>query len=259
MVKKVKTKKEKIKQIRENFNYRYVSAVNLLHLLIYERESRELLYAYSSPGLKLTSYLTNSILQALAMYSGMPVEFQEVYLQDDICLTLTDGVMTRVAILTKNLPSIEMQKQIARFVDFFEQSFKDKIPEAIKDVNIVNISRIINYDFAYELIETCFEKSLIFHHLAQRPDDNVSLTPEENKIHKLAYYINEKSGPFLLGRLLSKAQIESSITDLPHLIQIVFNLREKGAIKPITPNEAERLKDDFRREKVKIHERSKKA
>ncbi|NVM29473.1 MAG: hypothetical protein HWN65_11590 [Candidatus Helarchaeota archaeon] len=250
MILRRKTKVNEEKK-RETLNYRYASAVNLLHLLIYEKKSREVLYTYSSPGLKLTSYLMNSILQAVLMYANMPVEFQEIHLQDDICLTLTDGTITRIAIVSKNLPSVEMQKQILRFIDFFEQAFKDKIPEAIKDVNIVNISRIIDFQFANQLIEKCFEKSLIFPHVAQRPHDNVVLTGEENKLHKIAYTLNEKSGPFLLGRLMAKAQMETSITELPRLIEIVFKLREKGAIVHVEPRDAEKLKDEMMREKVK--------
>ncbi len=246
--KKYKPKIVKIEEKRDTLNYKYVSAVNLMHLLVYERQSRELLYAYSSPGLKLTSYLMNSILQSMSMYVDMDVEYQEVYLQDDICLTLTDGTIIRIAVLSKNLPSIEMQKQIAEFIDLFETEFQDKIPEAIE--NIVNVSRVINLDFANNIIEKCFEKSLTFPHIVQRPADNQSLTEEENKIHKLAYNLIEKSGPFLLGRLLAKAQVETGITELPRLIEIVFKLREKEAIKPIQPKEADRLKDEMMREKV---------
>ena len=252
--KKYKPRKIKIEEKRETLNYKYVSAVNLLHLLVYEKQSRELLYAYSSPGLKLTSYLINSVLQSMSMYVDMPVEFQEIYLQDDVCLTLTDGNLIRVAVLSKNLPSVEMQKQIAKFIDLFEEAFKDKIPDAIK--NIIAVSRIIDMNFANQLIEECFEKSLTFPHIAQRPADNQPLTDEENKIHKLAYTLNEKSGPFLLGRLLSKARMETGITELPKLIEIVFKLREKEALKPIPPKEAEKLKYKMMREKIKNMKKS---
>ncbi len=245
-------KKVDIKEKRETLNNRYKSAVNFLHLLVYEKKSGEALYAYSSPGLKLTSYLMNNILQAMSMYAGMPLDFQEIYLKDDICLTLTDGTLTRIAILSKNLPSVEMQKRIARFIDKFEETFKDKIPEAIKNINLVNISRIIDYQFTNELIEKYFEKSLTFPYLAQRPHDNVSLTEEENKLHKIAYNLNAKSGPFLLGRLMAKAQIETNIIEISHLIEIVFQLREKGAITPIEPKFAEELKDKILREKVEV-------
>ncbi|MHA1131730.1 MAG: hypothetical protein ACTSQI_05265 [Candidatus Helarchaeota archaeon] len=249
LFKKVRERREKTKQNHETLNYRYNSAVNLLHVLVYEKESRELIFSYSSPNLKLTSYLMNSVLQSLTMYTGISVEFQEIFLQDDICLTLTDGTLIRVAIFSRNLPSIEMQKQILKFIDLFEAAFKEKIPEAVK--NITQVSRLIDLGFASALIEECFEKSLIFPHIAQRPDENQSLTKEENTIHKLAYSLNEKSGPFLLGRLLAKAQMETKITEISDLIRLVFQLREKGALKPILPKTAEKLKDEMMREKVK--------
>jgi hypothetical protein len=247
--KKHKEKKINAEEKRETLNYKYQSAVNLLHLLVYETKSSELLFSYSSPDLNLTSYLMNSILQSISMYAGMSVEFQEIYLQDDICLTLTDGVLIRVALVSKNLPSVEMQKQVLKFIDLFEAAFKEKIPDAIE--NIVAASRLIDLDFANALIEECFEKSLIFPHITQRPDENQPLSREENLIHKLAYSINEKSGPFLLGRLLAKAQMETTITALSELIEIVFRLREKGALKPIPPKSAEKLRDKMMREKVK--------
>lgn len=242
-----KIKESKNKTKRESLNYKYASAVNLLHLLVYDRESKELLYTYSSPGLKLTSYLMNSVLQSISMYADMPVEFQEVYLQDDICLTLTDAEITRIALLSKNQPSVEMQKQIQKFLESFESAFKEKIPEAIK--NIIAMGRIIDLDFTDKLVEECFEKSLTFPHIAVRPHNNVSLTEDENKLHKIAYSLNEKSGPFLLGRLLAKAQLESNITELPQLIELVFNLREKGALQPVVPSEADKLKDNLMRKK----------
>ena len=253
---KYKPKVAKIVAKRETLNYKYVSAVNLLHLLIYDRESKELLFVYSSPGLKITSYLMNSILQSMSMYSDMPVEFQEIYLQDDVCLTLSDAEITRIAVLSKNLPSIEMQKQIQKFIELFERAFKEKIPEAVK--NITAVGRFIDLEFANKLVEDCFEKSLTFPHIAIRPHDNVSLTEDENKLHKIAYTLNEKSGPFLLGRLLAKAQMEAGITELPLLIEIVFKLREKGALQSITPLEAEKLKDELMREKLKKTDNSKK-
>jgi len=253
-----KKKKDEIEQRRETFNQKYATAINLLHLLIYDKKSGEILYSYSSPGLKLTSYLTNSILQSLDMYANMPLEFQEIHLQDDLSLTLTDGEITRAALISKNLPSIQMQKQTLRFIDYFEQTFKNKIPEAIKNIDSVHVSRIIDFNFADQFIEDCFEKSLLFPHLAQRPADNVFLSSEENTLHKLAYTINENSGPFLLGRLLSKAQMETKITELPHLTEIVFKLREKGALKPIKPREADKLKDEIMREKVRKLKKAKK-
>jgi len=231
----------------ETYNEKYASAVNLLHLFVYHKDSRELLYAYSSPGLKVTPYLTNSLLQSISMSIGMPVEFEEIYLQDDISLTLTDGIVTRIAVFSKNLPSIEMQKQILRFIDFFEENFKDKIPEAVNDMNTVN--RMINVDVANNLIEQCFEKSLTFPHIAQRPRENETLTTVENRLHKVAYNLNEKSGPFLLGRLLALAQMETGITDLSNLIKLVFQLREKEALKPVLPEQAARLKEAMMREK----------
>ena len=255
-LKKYKPKIAKIESKRETLNYKYISAVNLLHLLVYDRDSKELLYVYSSPGLKLTSYLMNSILQSTSMYADMPVEFQEVYLQDEICLTLTDAEITRIAVLSKNLPSIEMQKQIQKFIETFERTFKEKIPEAIK--NITALGRIIDLEFANKLVEECFEKSLTFPHIAVRPQDNVPLSEDENKLHKLAYSINQKSGPFLLGRLLAKAQMESGITELPLLIEIVFRLREKGALQPVSPLEADKLKEEMMREKVEASKKSKK-
>jgi len=188
------------------------------------------------------------------MYADMPVEFQEVYLQDEICLTLTDAEITRVAVLSKNLPSIEMQKQIQKFIETFERTFKEKIPEAVK--NITAVSRIIDLEFANKLVEECFEKSLTFPHIAARPQDNVPLSEDENKLHKLAYSINQKSGPFLLGRLLAKAQMESGITELPLLIELVFKLREKGALQPVSPLEADKLKEEMMREKLKANGKS---
>ena len=249
LFKKHKEKKITAEETRETLNYRYQSAVNLLHLLAYEKQSSELLFSYSAPDLNLTTYLMNSILQSISMYAGMAVEFQEIYLQDDICLTLTDGILIRVAVVTKNLPSVEMQKQVLKFIDLFEAAFKEKIPDAVE--NIVAVSRLIDLGFANALIEECFEKSLIFPHIAHRPDENQPLSNDENMIHKLAYSLNEKSGPFLLGRLLAKAQIETTITTLSELIEIVFRLREKGALKPIPPESAEKLRDEMMREKVK--------
>jgi len=252
---KHKTKKAKIKAKRETLSYKYASAVNLLHLLVYDRDSKELLYTYSSPGLKLTSYLMNSVLQSISMYADMAVEFQEVYLQDDICLTLTDAEITRITVLSRNPPSIEMQKQIQKFIESFEYAFKEKIPEAVK--NIPAVGRIIDQEFTNKLVEECFEKSLTFPHIAVRPRDNVSLTEDENTLHKMAYSLNEKSGPFLLGRLLAKAQMEYNNTDLPQLIEIVFKLREKGALQPVLPTESDKLKEDLMREKLKENKKSK--
>ena len=185
----------------------------------------------------------------------MAVEFQEVYLQDDICLTLTDAEITRMVVLSKNPPSIEMQKQIQKFIETFESTYKEKIPEVVK--NITAIGQIINLEFANKLVEECFEKSLTFPHIAVRPQDNVPLSEDENKLHKLAYSINQKSGPFLLGRLLAKAQMESGITELPLLIEIVFKLREKGALQPVSPSEADQLKDKMMHEKLKANEKLK--
>ncbi|MHA1265624.1 MAG: hypothetical protein ACTSRS_10350 [Candidatus Helarchaeota archaeon] len=231
-------------------NDRYQVAVNLLHLLIYEKKHSELLYAYSSPNLQLTSYLTNSVLQALSIYAGMTVEFQEVYLRDDIFLTLTDGSITRTAVLSKTQPSIEMQLRVVRFIDLFEETFKNKIPDALKADDPRKISRIIDYTFADQLIERCFEKSLTFPHIAHRPDENQPLSSKENQFHKLAYNLNEKSGPFLLGRLFSKARMETRITEPSELLEIIFNLREKGALKPIPPAQAIKLREEMLREKL---------
>jgi hypothetical protein len=199
----------------------------------------------------------NSILQSMSLYIGMPVEFEEVYLQDDLSLTLTDGTVIRIAVLSKNLPTIEMQKQIFRFIDFFEETFKEKIPEALG--NMTAVSRIIDIKIADTLIEQCFEKSLTYPHITQRPQDNVTLTAEENRLHKLAYDLNEKSGPFLLGRLLAKAQMEIGNTDLSNLIKLVFQLREKEALKPVLPEQAARLKEEMMREKIQTQKASRQA
>ncbi|TFG04818.1 MAG: hypothetical protein EU536_03735 [Promethearchaeota archaeon] len=228
----------------------YMTAINLLHLLNYHKESNELLYFYSTPGFKLTEYLINSVLQSLNLYENMHVEFQEIHLQDDLILTLTDGEYSRTAVISKNSPSVDMQVKIARFIDLFEAEFKNKIPKRLKDIEISTISRLIDPTFADQLIEECFEKSLTFPHLAHRPDENQDLNTDENLLHKLAFTLNEQSGPFLLGRLLSKAQMQTKITDTSHLIELIFILREKGALKPLNPKEVDGYRDRMLREKA---------
>ncbi|MFX0141071.1 MAG: hypothetical protein ACFFDN_45960, partial [Candidatus Hodarchaeota archaeon] len=113
---KYKPKKIKRKEVRDTISYRFKSAANLVHLLVYDQKSSELLYVYSTPGIRLTSYLINSILESISMYDNMELTRQEIYLRDDARLILHDGEFVRIAMITKELPSVEMQKQLEHFL-----------------------------------------------------------------------------------------------------------------------------------------------
>ncbi|MHA1298351.1 MAG: hypothetical protein ACTSO9_02790 [Candidatus Helarchaeota archaeon] len=249
---KYKPKKIKQKEVRDTISYRFKSASNLIHLLVYDQKTSELLYVYSTPEIKLTTYLMNSILESNSMYDNMKLTRQEIYLRDDARLILHDGEYVRIAMVTRELPSVEMQKQLEHFTNEFELKFGRKIPEWRQD--ITRLARMIDMGFANDLIEECFEKSLIFpHNIVTPKEEEIELTRLEQKLFEIATKIRAKSGPFLLQRLIARGQTElAPQVSLLQILEGVYNLRKKGVIAPVSESEAQRLRDAiFRKEKAK--------
>ncbi|NVM04982.1 MAG: hypothetical protein HWN67_21855, partial [Candidatus Helarchaeota archaeon] len=239
---KYKPKKIKRKEVRDTISYRFKSAANLVHVLVYDQKTSELLYVYSTPGIKLTTYLINSILESISMYDNMTVTRQEIYLRDDARLILHDGEYVRVAMITKELPSVEMQKQLEHFLNEFELKFGKKIPEWRQDIS--RLARMMDMGFANEIIELAFEKSLTFPHNIAPTEEEVKLTDLESKLFELAKNIRSKSGPFLLQRLIARGHTELSPAPLLKIMEGVYNLRKKKALMPLSAKEARRLKDE---------------
>ncbi len=239
---KYKPKKIKQKEVRDTISYRFKSAANLVHVLVYDQKTSELLYVYSTPGIRLTSYLINSILESISMYDNMTVTREEIYLRDDARLILHDGEFVRIAMITKELPSVEMQKQLEHFLSEFELKFGKMIPEWRQDIS--RLARMMDMGFANELIELAFEKSLTFPHNIALPEEGEKLTDLESALYELAKNIRSKSGPFLLQRLIARGHTELSPKPLLQIMEGVYNLRKKKALIPISPKEAQRLKDE---------------
>ncbi|MHA1379213.1 MAG: hypothetical protein ACTSRG_12595 [Candidatus Helarchaeota archaeon] len=241
---KYKPKKIKQKEVRDTISYKFKSAANLIHILVYDQKSSELLYIYSTPGIKITSYLMNSILESISMYDNMKVTRQEIYLRDDARLILHDGEFVRVAMITKELPSVEMQKQLEHFMNEFELKFGKKIPEWRQDIS--RLARMMDMGFANELIEKCFEKSLIFPHHPVAPTKEVELTSLETKLLDIAMKIRGKAGPFLLQRLIARGQTElAPQVTLLQILEGVYNLRKKGVLVPMSEKDAQRIRDSI--------------
>lgn len=240
---KYKPKKVKQKEVRDTISYRFKSAANLVHILVYDQKTSELLYVYSSPGEKLSSYVMNSILESISMYDDMKVTREEIYLLDDARLILHDGEYVRIAMITKELPSVEMEKQLEQYIEEFELKFGKLIPEWREDIS--RLARMIDMGFANELIEKCFEKSLIFPHDVVISKEEVKLTSLEEKLLETAKKIRSKAGPFLLQRLIARGQTELSANyTLLQILEAVYNMRKKKVLVPVSEKEAERLKEE---------------
>ncbi|MHA1784055.1 MAG: hypothetical protein ACTSVE_02555, partial [Candidatus Helarchaeota archaeon] len=248
---KYKPKKEMKKGIRDTISYRFKSAANLVHLLMYDQKTMEVLYTYSIPGVKLSSYTINSILESVSMYDNMKVVNQEVYLRDDARLIMHDGEYTRIVMITKELPSVEMRKQMEQFLQGFELKFGKNIPQWRKDLS--RLARMIDMKFADELIEKSFEVSLTFQHTTRNTKPEiVKLTLLENKMLEIAKQIESKSGPFYLQRLVGRAQLEIGTKyQLLLILEAVYNLRKQGYLKPLTEKDAERLREQIYRDHEK--------
>ncbi|MFX0139951.1 MAG: hypothetical protein ACFFDN_40290, partial [Candidatus Hodarchaeota archaeon] len=148
----------------------------------------------------------------------------------------------RIAMITKELPSVEMQKQLEHFLNEFELKFGKKIPEWRQDIS--RLARMMDMGFANDIIELAFEKSLTFPHNITPLEEGVKLTDLESKLFELAKNIRSKSGPFLLQRLIARGHTELSPTPLLQIMEGVYNLRKKKVLTPISAKDAQLLKDE---------------
>ncbi|NHI91089.1 MAG: hypothetical protein EAX96_01215 [Candidatus Lokiarchaeota archaeon] len=245
---KYKPMKEFKEGFRDTISYRFKSASNLIHIMVYDQSTSEFLYSYSIPSVELSTYTMNSVLESISMYDNMKVSNQEIYLRDEARLIMHDGEYTRIVMITKELPSVEMRKQMEQFLEKFELKFGKSIPDWRKDLS--RLARMIDMKFANELIEECFEISLTFQHTTRTiPPESEKLTLLEEKILDIAKQTEKKSGPFLLQRLVGRAQMEiGERFKLLLILEAAYNLRKKGYLKWLSEQEAERLREQIYRE-----------
>ncbi len=238
---------KKIKDYQDKISARFKSAANLIHLIVYEPDSFEVIYSYSSPGISLSTYLINIILETITLDEGVKVENQEIHLRDGGYLILNDGEYTRVAVIARELPSVEMQKHLMCFQGELEHKLEvELIPELGPD--LLRITRLKKLAFAKELIERCFEKSLTFEHTVIEIKDPPKLKKLERNILEIARKIKSKSGSFYLRRLVARAQTELSPNlTMVEILEAVYNLKKIKYLQPVTQDQARKIKEKLYR------------
>ncbi|MHA1145972.1 MAG: hypothetical protein ACTSRW_14615 [Candidatus Helarchaeota archaeon] len=236
---------KKDKYFLEKISDRFKSAANLIHLLVYDPKSLELIYSYSTHGVKLSDYLVNAILESVTMHEGIELQNQEIHLRDGGSLILNDGEYVRVAMVSRETPSVEMLKQLLCFQGELELKIeREFIPKWGQDLK--KILRFTKFDFANDLIELCFQKSLISQHVVIEPKEQVKLNKFEYKILEIARRIRSKSGPFLLQRIIARCQTElSPIPPLPKILEAVYNLKSYGYLRAVSEKDAQKMKEDL--------------
>ncbi|MBY9019383.1 MAG: hypothetical protein KGD66_11190, partial [Candidatus Lokiarchaeota archaeon] len=205
-------------------------AINLEHILVLYKGTGTCIYFKSYGSEEIDPELIGGFLSAVSSF-GKEMVAQEALNEisyGDKMLLLTDGVYIRVALVLGKKGSLILRRNLKRFIEAFENTYKDILPKWRGQLN--------HFMNAGQLVDDLLNTSIILPHQISYDFSNIKdlKTTHSKDVLKAAHNCCEEAGRkfFFIATLLKEAA-ESTNKDTAEIFMGVKELRDKKMLIPI--------------------------